>query len=67
MDISEEFPIKQKAIMSFQSQFKEFSKEYLPFPLIERCKYYGSLISSDYGEAFLMKNPFKLKDWQILF
>ncbi len=67
MDISEEFPMKQKAIMSYQSQFKEFSKDYLPFPLVERCKYYGSLISCDYGEAFLMKKPVKLKDWNILF
>ncbi|MBN1329524.1 MAG: bacillithiol biosynthesis deacetylase BshB1 [Candidatus Heimdallarchaeota archaeon] len=67
MDISQEFAVKQKAIMSFQSQFKEFSKEYLPFPLIERCKYYGSIVSCEYGEAFLLKKPIKLKEWQILF
>lgn len=66
MDISEEFPLKKKAILAYQSQFKEFSKDYLPFPVEERCKYYGSLIGVDYGEAYLMKNPLQINSWEVL-
>ncbi|MHA1221028.1 MAG: bacillithiol biosynthesis deacetylase BshB1 [Candidatus Heimdallarchaeota archaeon] len=66
MDISEEFVIKEKAIMSFKSQFKKFTKEYLPFPVIERCKHYGSLIKREYGEAYLMKDPLMINDWEML-
>ena len=63
MDISETFEQKKKAIMSFKSQFKAFNKEFLPFPVVERCLYYGSLINAKYGEAFILKNPLKLNDW----
>jgi bacillithiol biosynthesis deacetylase BshB1 len=64
LDITAEFELKKKAIMSYTSQFKEFTKEYLPFPLVERCTYYGSLINCDYGEAFLLKKPLKLTNWK---
>ncbi|NHJ87045.1 MAG: bacillithiol biosynthesis deacetylase BshB1 [Asgard group archaeon] len=63
MDISEEFTIKKNAIMSHKSQFKEFTKDYLPFPVFERCQYYGTLIEVDFGEAFLIKKPLKLNNW----
>ncbi len=66
MDISKEFQKKKEAIMSFKSQFKEFSMEYLPFPVEERCKYYGSMIKAEYAEAFYMKEPLVLKDWATL-
>ncbi len=66
MDISKEFKKKKEAIMTFKSQFKEFSMEYLPFPVEERCKYYGSLLKVEYGEAFFMKDPLALKDWSAL-
>ncbi|MHA1122481.1 MAG: bacillithiol biosynthesis deacetylase BshB1 [Candidatus Heimdallarchaeota archaeon] len=66
MDISNEFKKKKEAIMTFKSQFKEFSMEYLPFPVEERCKHYGSLIKKEYGEAFYMKDPLVLKDWTTL-
>jgi bacillithiol biosynthesis deacetylase BshB1 len=66
MDISKEFQKKKEAIMSFKSQFKEFSMEYLPFPVEERCKYYGSLIKKEYAEAFHMKDSLVLKDWTTL-
>ena len=36
MDISNEFDLKKKAIMTHASQFKEFTKEFLPFPVEER-------------------------------
>ena len=65
VDISDEFLKKKEAIMAYKTIFKEFTKEYLPFPLIERCKYYGSLINSEYGEAFLIKNPLGIKNWNI--
>ena len=67
MDISKEFQMKKEAIMCFKSQFKEFSMEYLPFPVEERCKYYGSLIKVEYAEAFHLKEPLVLKDWTALF
>ncbi len=66
MDVSAEFQKKKEAIMTYKTQFKEFSKEYLPFPVEERCKQYGALIKAEYGEAFYMKEPFVLKDWTIL-
>jgi hypothetical protein len=66
MDISKEFKNKKEAIMTFKSQFKEFSMEYLPFPVEERCKYYGSMLKTEYGEAFYMKDPLALKDWSAL-
>lgn len=66
MDVSDSFEKKKKAIMSFKSQFKSFTKEFLPFPLVERCLYYGSLINTKYGEAYFMKKPLDLHDWQIL-
>lgn len=64
MDVSETFELKKKAIMSFESQFKAFNKDYLPFPVVERCLYYGALINAKYGEAFISKNPLKLNDWK---
>ncbi|MGC9780629.1 MAG: bacillithiol biosynthesis deacetylase BshB1 [Candidatus Heimdallarchaeota archaeon] len=67
LDISQEFERKKEAIMTYKSQFKEFSKEYLPFPVYERCRFYGSLILADFGEAFFLKNPIALKDWKIFF
>ncbi|NHK31074.1 MAG: bacillithiol biosynthesis deacetylase BshB1 [Asgard group archaeon] len=66
MDITAEFELKRKAIMTHESQFKEFTKEYLPFPVEERCLYYGSLINSKYGEAFLMKNSMIINNWKCL-
>jgi len=66
MDVSKEFQKKKEAILSYKSQFKKFSKEYLPFPVEERCKYYGSLVKAEYGEAFYMKEPLVLKDWTTL-
>lgn len=67
MDISDFFEQKKKAIMSHKSQFKEFSKEYLPFPLVERCVYYGSLINASYGEAFMIRNSLKIDKWGVIF
>ena len=67
LDISQEFERKKEAIMTYKSQFKEFSKEYLPFPVYERCLFYGSLISADFGEAFFLKKPIVLKDWKTFF
>jgi len=66
MDISEEFAVKREAIMAHKSQFKEFTKEFLPFPLVERCSYYGSLIGAEYGEGYYQKEPLKIKDWESL-
>jgi len=66
MDISEEFAIKKEAIMAHKSQFKAFTKEFLPFPLVERSIYYGSLIGVKYGEGYYQKNPLKIKDWESL-
>ena len=66
MNISEEFPLKKKAIMQHKSQFKEFTKEYLPFAVEERNTYYGSLINAIFGEAFLIQNSFELKNWDTL-
>lgn len=67
MDVSKTFALKKKAIMCYESQFKEFKKEYLPFPVEERCWYYGSLINASYGEAFLLKNNLKLDSLTLLF
>jgi bacillithiol biosynthesis deacetylase BshB1 len=67
MDISKEFDKKRKAIMTHASQFKEFTMECLPFPVEERCRYYGSLLYSKFGEAFLMKKPLAINDWKCLF
>ena len=66
MDISDVFEKKKKAIMLHKSQFKKFSKEFLPFPVEERCTYYGSLIAASYGEAFKMQDPLKLNDWEVI-
>ncbi|NHJ47179.1 MAG: bacillithiol biosynthesis deacetylase BshB1 [Asgard group archaeon] len=66
MDISDEFETKKKAIMTHASQFKEFTMEYLPFPVEERCQYYGSLLFSKYGEAFLMKEQLAINNWNCL-
>jgi bacillithiol biosynthesis deacetylase BshB1 len=66
MDISDEFETKKNAIMTHKSQFKEFTKEYLPFPVEERNLYYGSLIDSKYGEAFLLKESMVVNDWKCL-
>ncbi|NHJ39562.1 MAG: bacillithiol biosynthesis deacetylase BshB1 [Asgard group archaeon] len=66
MDISSEFNTKKRAIMTHESQFKEFKKEYLPFPVEERCLYYGSLINVTYGEAFLIKKPMIINNWENL-
>lgn len=66
MDISAEFELKKKAIMTHESQFKEFTMEHLPFPVEERCLYYGSLINFKYGEAFVTKKPMIINDWKYL-
>ncbi|MHA1185267.1 MAG: bacillithiol biosynthesis deacetylase BshB1 [Candidatus Heimdallarchaeota archaeon] len=66
MDISEEFATKKEAIMAHKSQFEAFTKEFLPFPLVERCLHYGSLIGVKYGESYYQKNPLKIKDWESL-
>ncbi|MFW9922803.1 MAG: bacillithiol biosynthesis deacetylase BshB1 [Candidatus Thorarchaeota archaeon] len=65
IDISDTFIQKKEAIMSFKSQFKEFTKENLPFPVPERCLFYGSLINAKYGEAFLIKNSINLNSISI--
>jgi len=66
VDISREFELKKKAIMSHQSQFQAFSREFLPFPVEERCRYYGSLINVDYAEAFYSQKPLKISNWKVL-
>jgi bacillithiol biosynthesis deacetylase BshB1 len=63
LDISDVFDVKRKAIMAHKSQFKDFTKEYLPFPVEERNRYYGALIGTEYGEAFYQKNPFSIFSW----
>ena len=67
MDISDVFDRKKEAIMAYDSQFKEFTREFLPFPVKERCQHYGSIINADFGEAFLLKNKLKLLNWSIFF
>ncbi|MHA1629337.1 MAG: bacillithiol biosynthesis deacetylase BshB1 [Candidatus Heimdallarchaeota archaeon] len=66
VDISEEFEVKKKAIMSHKSQFKAFTREFLPFPVEERCRYYGALINVAYAEAFLTQQPLQLSNWKLL-
>ncbi|MHA1742782.1 MAG: bacillithiol biosynthesis deacetylase BshB1 [Candidatus Heimdallarchaeota archaeon] len=66
VDISKEFAMKKKAIMCHKSQFKAFSREFLPFPVEERCRYYGALINVTYAEAFLTHQPLQLSNWKLL-
>ncbi len=66
MDVSDFFERKKEAIMSHKSQFKEFSKVYLPFPLVERCVYYGSLIDVSFGEAFMIRDSLKVDKWKTI-
>lgn len=66
MDISNVFEKKKKAIMFHKSQFKKFSKEYLPFPVEERCLYYGSQIGVSHGEAFMIQGPVKINNWEVI-
>lgn len=66
MDISDVFERKMESILAYSSQFSRFLQDPLSFPLVTKWRYYGSLIGVDYGEAFLVKNPLKLRDWKAL-
>lgn len=75
VDISGTFEKKTEAIKAYKSQFynpesKEFdtyisSKEYLDFIKI-RAKFYGFMIGKEYGEPFIIQEPFEIKDFNLL-
>ena len=75
VDISKTFEKKIEAINAYQTQFynpnlKEFdtyisSKEYLEFIKI-KAKFYGFMIGKNYGEPFILEEPFELKDLNLL-
>lgn len=76
VDVSEDYERKQCAIKCYKSQFSENAAQqgiipigigdYL-FHIQSRDRYYGSLINSKYGEAFVSEEPLKIRDFQGLF
>lgn len=71
VDITPSFPRKMEAIRAFESQFHDpGSEEPLTFiaregflPMIEaRARHFGALIGSDFGEAFVTKQPPRVDD-----
>jgi len=74
VDITKEYPRRQRAVLAFRSQFrppmrelKALNKVHLPLDqLNERveimARYYGQLIGVKYGEAFLIREMMQVED-----
>jgi bacillithiol biosynthesis deacetylase BshB1 len=74
VDITREFPRRQKAALTFRSQFrpgkrelKAMNKVYVPLDELDRRvelmgRYYGQMIGVGYGEAFFIKEMMQVDD-----
>lgn len=74
VDITREFPRRQKAAQTFRSQFRPPSRElramkkvYVPLDELDRrveliSRYYGQMIGAGYGEAFLVREMMQVDD-----
>lgn len=72
VDITDVYEERTKAILAYKSQFSpetypEFPQNILSSPLFlkfieARVRYYGSLIGSEFGEAYYIKSVLKIND-----
>ena len=74
VDITREFPRRQRAALAFRSQFRPprrevraLAKVHLPLDELDRrvqvaAAYYGQMIGVSYGEAFLVREMMQLDD-----
>jgi len=74
VDITREFPRRQRATLAFRSQFRPakhvlraMNKVYVPLDELDRRvelmgRYYGQMIGVDYGEAFFVREMAQVDD-----
>jgi bacillithiol biosynthesis deacetylase BshB1 len=74
VDITKEFPRRQRAVLTYRSQFrpaksemKALKKVHLPLDQLDArvdvmARYYGGLIGVKYGEAFLVREMMQVDD-----
>jgi len=74
VDITKEFTRRQKAALTFRSQFRpskkvlsNMKKVYVPLDELDRrvetlSRYYGNMIGVEYGEAFFVKEMMQVDD-----
>jgi N-acetylglucosamine malate deacetylase 1 len=71
VDITDVFEDKMKAIYEYKSQFSDEARKQeiipvslknIPHAMDARSRHYGSMINVEYGEGFVLKEPFMIKD-----
>ena len=75
VDVTAHYPVKQRALAAFDSQFHRTPDDPLATPISDpsflpgieaRDRYFGSLIGVSYGEPFLDRGPVPVRDAGIL-
>ena len=71
VDVTAQYPVKQRALAAFESQFHRAPDDPLATPISDptflpsieaRDRYFGSLIGAAYGEPFLDRGPVPVRD-----